>query len=76
MNEYSLEAALYLHDVMMVTEIIALIIGNINSYTSRHGNNITSGTSERGLFTLVLLSLFGCFWLNTKIIPFMLLYGR
>ena len=32
MNEYSLEAALYLHDVVMVTEIIALIIGNINSY--------------------------------------------
>ena len=30
--EYSLEAALYLHDVVMVTEIIALIIGNINSY--------------------------------------------
>ena len=42
MNEYSLEAALYLHDVMMVTEIIALIIDNINSYTSRHGNNVTS----------------------------------
>ena len=35
--EYSLEATLYLHDVMMVMEIslmttIALIIGNINSY--------------------------------------------
>ena len=36
--EYSLESALYLHDVMMVTEIslitkpLALIIGNINSY--------------------------------------------
>ena len=65
MNEYSLEAALYLHDVVMVTEIIALIIGNINSYTSRHGNNITSDSQvppkslEMGLFTLVLLSLFG-----------------